>query len=58
MVNNMITEPYAGMTLRDYFAAQVMQGLCASGLSLQWSGIQLSESAYFIADEMIKERYK
>ena len=43
----------AGMDLRDYFAAKVMQGLMAS----QW---QVDESysvyCYKIADEMIKAR--
>lgn len=25
------------MTLRDYFAAKALQGICASGPSIQWS---------------------
>ena len=46
-------EPYAGMTLRDYFAAKVMQGLVTGkdGWSDEWAGI-----AYKIADTMLEAR--
>lgn len=42
-----------GMTLRDYFAAAAMQGLCAAG-NRKAQGIV--EAAYIIADGMLKVR--
>ena len=42
-----------GMTLRDYFAAKAMQGLCADG---RQDARQISESAYIVADAMLKVR--
>jgi hypothetical protein len=54
-------EPQFGMTLRDYFAAKALQGLCA----LDWqsayqqhmpSAEVYAENAYCIADAMIKAR--
>jgi hypothetical protein len=41
-----------GMTLRDYFAAEAMQGLLGKDLSPR----MIPEHAYRIADAMIKER--
>ena len=46
----------AGMDLRDYFAAAVMQGFCASGLALESSQSLLSVEAYEIADTMMEAR--
>ena len=52
-----------GMTLRDWFAGQVLQGMAASSLFAE--GIQdgrpsctnpIAESAYAIADAMLKAR--
>ncbi len=45
-----------GMTLRDYFAAKAMQGICASGLISEWSNTRLATEAYEIADAMLKAR--
>ena len=45
-----------GMTLRDYFAAKAMQGICASGTSLEWSSDRLAAEAYDLADAMLKAR--
>jgi len=45
-----------GMTLRDYFAAKVMQGICASGPSMEWSSNRLAAEAYDLADAMLKAR--
>jgi len=45
-----------GMTLRDYFAAAAMQGICASGPSLEWSSDRLAAEAYDLADAMLKAR--
>jgi hypothetical protein len=51
---------YAGMTLRDYFAAKAMQGLIV-GTSM-WTededDSEISECAYAIADAMLKARKK
>lgn len=58
---------YGGMTLRDYFAAKVMQGLCANpsvfasdcyiGVSLaNGTESQLCEIAYRCAGEMLRVR--
>lgn len=43
-----------GMSLRDYFAAAAMQGICASGPMITDDVIALE--AYSIADAMIKAR--
>jgi hypothetical protein len=45
-----------GMTLRDYFAAKVMQGICASGPTHEWSNSRLAAEAYDLADAMLKAR--
>ena len=44
---------YAGMTLRDYFAAKAMQGLIAGGSTDRH---QIAQAAYIVSDAMIKER--
>jgi hypothetical protein len=45
-----------GMTLRDYFAAKAMQGICASGPTNGWSNSRLAAEAYDLADAMLKAR--
>jgi hypothetical protein len=45
-----------GMTLRDYFAAKALQGICASGPSHEWSNSRLAAEAYDLADAMLKAR--
>jgi len=52
-----ITDPkFAGMTLRDYFAAKAMQGY----LSTEHSGYSTyethAEASYLAADAMLKQR--
>lgn len=42
-----------GITLRDYFAAKAMQGMCASN---SWENKRLAYEAYDIADEMLRAR--
>ena len=42
-----------GMTIRDYFAAKAMQGICAR---VQWSSRGIAETAYDIADAMMEAR--
>ena len=44
-----------GMTLRDYFAAKAMQGLCANGNT---KAAEIVQAAYIVADMMLKERKK
>jgi len=44
---------YRGMTLRDYFAAKAMQGLCANGNT---NPFDISRAAYVVADAMLKAR--
>ena len=45
-----------GMTLRDYFAAQAMQGLLAADTGFTMYSAEIAEIAYKQADEMIKAR--
>ena len=55
-INAMTTDE--GMTLRDYFAAKAMQGLCStlgsSNASTYWGVLAID--AYEMADAMIKAR--
>ena len=44
------------LTLRDYFAAKAIQGICASGPSSQWSNQMLAREAYQLADAMLAQR--
>jgi len=46
-----------GMTLRDYFAARAMQGLMSGGTG-GWALELLAETAYEMADEMLKVKSK
>lgn len=49
--------PYTGMTLRDYFAAAVLQGRVARcGHNGPWSDI--AQYSYEAADAMLAERIK
>lgn len=45
-----------GMTLRDYFAAQAMQGLASNPDFTDWSWEVSAEQAYKFADAMISAR--
>ena len=46
-----------GMTLRDYFAAQAMQGMLASGnLPKTMPDADIAECSYNLADAMLKAR--
>jgi hypothetical protein len=55
----MLSEGYAGMSLRDYFAAKAMAAIYPVNYSL---GVldpkQLAPEAYAIADAMLAERSK
>lgn len=47
-----------GMTLRDYFAARVLQGELANGSQHVENDEDLVNYSYSIADLMLKERMK
>lgn len=47
-----------GMTLRDYFAAKVIQGLFACPIQPQSDPEMYARDAYAVADAMLKERAK
>ena len=51
-------EPFQGMTLRDYFAAKAMQGICNSRSHSELKGhaIASAKVAYELADAMLKAR--
>lgn len=50
-------DPHQGMTLRDYFAAKVVQGMLASGnLTKLVKDDELAEAGYTIADAILKAR--
>jgi hypothetical protein len=51
-----IGTPQNGMTLRDYFAAKAIQGICASGPTHEWTNSRLAAEAYDLADAMLKAR--
>lgn len=46
---------YRGMTLRDYFAAKFMQGVCANPDKL-YDDEPLAKEAYAMADAMLRAR--
>lgn len=49
----------AEITLRDYFAAQALQGLCAhGGVWGDQHAAEIAQSAYRAADAMLAERNK
>lgn len=47
-----------GMTLRDYFAAKIMQAIVQKGIESQTDVGRMAETAYLIADVMLKVREK
>lgn len=60
-----VYQPWPGMTMRDYFAAQALAGFCSNSdvlMSLTVNGginhYRLAEGAYLTADAMIRERAK
>lgn len=48
-------EKFNGMDLRDYFAAQIVNGFLANNKT-DYSNKHIVELAYALADEMMKER--
>jgi hypothetical protein len=59
-----VQKSHMGMTLRDYFAAQAMQGICSTltpeQISQIWEGVlggmRVSRAAYVVADAMMEAR--
>tara|TARA_R110002126_G_scaffold272520_1_gene416674 strand:+ start:174 stop:410 length:237 start_codon:yes stop_codon:yes gene_type:complete len=47
-----------GMSMRDYFAAQAMQGFLADGAAPDVSKEAVASMAYAMADAMLEERNK
>lgn len=47
-----------GMSLRDYFAAKAMQGICTHHDTWGLLVPEITSQAYLIADNMLKERAK
>lgn len=45
-----------GITLRDYFAAAALQGICASKPSAVYTDDLLAKESYSLADAMLKVR--
>jgi hypothetical protein len=59
LADNGHTTNQDGMTLRDYFAAKAMQGMIACDTERSPKHVPIIvESAYVIADAMLKERSK
>jgi len=58
MYDKEVQSQMQGMTLRDYFAAKAMQGLLAGTLTPDaiWSQDEVAETAYNMADAMLKAR--
>ena len=49
----------SGITIRDYFAAKIMQGIYANGEGHVWDrNKERAERAYKQADAMLEERLK
>ena len=50
---------HSGMSLRDYFAAAALQGICAHrAVTDEWAEENLARAAYHWADAMLAEREK
>ena len=55
-VGGIWAEAQPGMTLRDYFAGQCLSALIAAVPDVAWD--RIAPNAYWLADEMLKEREK
>jgi len=49
---------YGGMSLRDYFAAAVLQGIMGNRLYAGYEDTAIAKDAYGIADAMLAQRGK
>lgn len=52
------TWQFPGLSVRDYFAAKAMQGICASGAIDRMSIEDIASCASAVADAMLKDRSK
>lgn len=50
------SQQFAGMTLRDYFAAKALQGFAASTARNNPTTDQIAQAAYALADAMLRAR--
>lgn len=48
----------AGMSLRDYFAAAAMNGICSGNVRSEATNRKIAAAAYAMADTMLAERGK
>lgn len=53
-----IIETYVGLTVRDYFAAKALQGICASGPTKDFTNAMIASEVYDLANAMLAERMK
>lgn len=51
---NQAVEAHTGMSMRDYFAAKAMQGICASGPGHHMTNDMIATEAYALADSMLR----
>jgi len=47
-----------GLTIRDYFAAKALQGMCACGMEYPAEYTDRATESYRLADAMLKEKAK
>jgi len=52
------TYAFAGMSLRDYFAAKAMQGIASTERGMSTEASMVAISAYQVADAMLQARSK
>ena len=52
------TYAFAGMSLRDYFAAKAMQGIASTERGMSTEASMVAISAYQVADAMLEARSK
>lgn len=57
-LGGLMSSGHSGMTLRDYFAAKAMQSMVAAEFAGTHAEKYWAESAYKMADAMLKERAK
>ena len=50
------TKALSGMTLRDYFAAKAMQGICSQADTWGMTVPQIANESYMMADALLKAR--
>lgn len=56
--SNSTDDKYAGMDLRDYFAAKAMAVFLSEGSIMGYDYSEIAKASYMAADGMMRERYK